>query len=74
MTKRHWWEADRSQLYQRVMALEAELSVAAALLELREEWRETEGHVRSPVVNELQAKWKTLLKAEPELEPEKDAA
>lgn len=74
MTKRYWWEADHSQLYQRVMALEAELSVAAGLLELREEWREADGHLRSPVVNDLQAKWKTLLKAEPELEAEKDAA
>lgn len=61
--RRHWFEATRSDLFLRVYALEAELSVAAALLKDREEQRKPEQ--RSPVITELQAKWRSLLNAEP---------
>lgn len=63
-----WWTASPSQLFRRVMQLESELSVAAALLDLREEMAEKDGMPRSGLVTELQAKWKALLDAEPEIE------
>jgi hypothetical protein len=58
-----------------MMELEGELSVAAALLDLREEQKEAEGTPRSPVVTELQQKWRALISAEPDIKrDEKDAA
>ena len=67
---RHWFQADRSQLVQRVFALESELAVAAGLLELREEMAEERGDKRSAVVTELQAKWRKLLDERPVLQEE----
>lgn len=66
--RRHWFEATRSDLYLRVSALEAELSVAAALLRLRED--ELSPEKRSAIVTELQAKWRSLLNAEPVIREE----
>lgn len=59
--KRYWFQAGRAELIARVATLEAELSVAAALLENREAQAER----RSPVVADLQAKWRDLLAEQP---------
>jgi hypothetical protein len=56
----------------RVTALEGELSVAAALLDLREQQKADEGSPRSPVVTELQQKWRALIDAEPAIEQEEE--
>lgn len=59
--RRYWYEASRSELIARVFALESELAVAAVLLENREVAAEH----RSPVVTELQRKWRDLLAEQP---------
>ena len=62
---KYWFQADRSQLVQRVFALEGELAVAAALLDLREKEAENRGDKRSAIVTDLQAKWRKLLDERP---------
>jgi hypothetical protein len=67
--KRFWYEASRSELIARVFALESELAVAAVLLENREVAAEH----RSPVLTELQRKWRDLLAEEPAIAEEQAA-
>jgi len=62
---RHWWQADASQLYVRMAALEAELSSAMVLLELREADNEARDGYRSAIVTELMTKWRELIDAKP---------
>lgn len=57
--RRYWFQADASELCLRVSQLEAELSVAAALLERRQEERHSE------VVARLLPKWRALLAETP---------
>lgn len=57
--RRWWFQADASELYLRVSKLEAELSVAASLLELRQEERHSEAVAR------LLPKWRALLAETP---------
>jgi hypothetical protein len=64
-TPQDWWRADRSQLYLRAFQLQSELSVAAALLELREDDAAARGEPRSTAATELMAKWRTLINAKP---------
>lgn len=71
---RHWWEASHSQLVMRCLQLEAELSCAAVLLELREDRAERQGEPRSDIVTGLQTQWRAMLAAKPELETETEIA
>jgi hypothetical protein len=56
---RPWWSADAHDLYLRAARLEAELSVAAALLELRQKDQ------RSEIVADLLVKWRDLIAETP---------
>lgn len=56
-----WYDADRVDLLSRIYALEHELKIAAELIRLREERAEH----RSPVVADLQRKWRDLLAEQP---------
>jgi hypothetical protein len=56
---RKWWSADAPDLYLRAVRLEAELSVAAALLELRQKDRQSE------IVAGLLTKWRDLIAETP---------
>jgi hypothetical protein len=59
MTNRPWWRADAHELYLRAVRLENELSVAAALLELRQHERSSE------IVAEHLVKWRDLIAETP---------
>lgn len=61
---RAWWEAPVSELYLRAMRLESELSVAACLLELLQEERQ------STHIAELLPKWRALIDETPEQQAE----
>lgn len=64
---RLWWSAEAHELYLRSVRLEAELSVAAAVLELWQKDRQSE------VAAELLPKWRGLI-AETPAEQERKAA
>lgn len=59
--KASWYDADKADLLCRIYALEHELKIAAELLELREAGAER----RSPILTELQRKWRDLLAEQP---------
>lgn len=67
--KRFWYEADRSQLLQRVFKLESELAVATTLLGNLDARAEH----RSPVVADMQEKWRDLLAEQPVIAEEQAA-
>lgn len=54
-----------SQVFRRMMQLEVELRVAAAVVDELSNALEREGFSRFPVVTELQYKWRTLLDEQP---------
>jgi hypothetical protein len=60
-----WFGADRQQLYGRILRLETELSIAAALAESSERVNVLCGQTHSTVAAEQIAKWRKLLSEKP---------